>query len=264
MNNKNTAVITGASSGIGREFASLMAGRGHDLVLVARDEDRLVELGTKLEREHGVRVRIIAADLADNRAADKICEELEKENIQAEILVNNAGFGNHGRFVETGWEKEYKMIQLNVGAVTRLTKLFLKKMIIDKRGYILNIASTGAFRPGPFMSVYCATKAFVLFLSEAVASEVTGTDVSVTALCPGATKTGFEAAAGIEPSKLRRYKKAVSPRLVAEFGYEAMLARKPVAVYGSMNRAVVAAGRFLPRKLVTSVVRKLKEGKNRL
>ena len=263
MSDNQTAVITGASSGIGREFASVMAGRGHDLVLVARNNDRLVELGKDLERAYGVRVKVIAADLTEQSAAGTLCAELEKENIRATILVNNAGFGTHGPFAETDWEKEYKLIQLNVGALTRLTKLFLSKMIIRSQGYILNVASTGAFRPGPFMSVYNATKAYVLSLSEAVNSEISGTGVSLTALCPGATRTNFERAAGIKTNRIRKFKKAASARRVAEYGYEAMLARKPVAVYGLANKAAAAAGRFLPRALVTNLIRKLKEGKDR-
>jgi short-subunit dehydrogenase len=189
---KKTALITGASGGIGLDLARLFAEGGYDVVLVARTESKLKELATELASKHGVSARAVAADLADPAAPAQLMERLKAEGVQVDVLVNNAGYGGYGTFAETELDAELKMIQLNISALTALSKAVLPGMLARKSGRILNVASTAAFQPGPLMAVYYATKAYVLSFSEALANETKGTGVTVTCLCPGPTKTGFQ------------------------------------------------------------------------
>ena len=193
-----TALITGASGGIGYEFAKLLAKDCNTLVLVARSKDRLKEIKKELETASPISVIVVAQDLSEPDAAEKIFRRLESEHIIVDILINNAGFGDHGAFVETDWRKEEKMIAVNISALTEMTKLFLKGMVERKSGRILNVASTAAFQPGPFLAVYYASKAYVLSFSEVIVNELKGKGVTVTALCPGPTATGFALAARME------------------------------------------------------------------
>ena len=197
-----TALITGASSGIGFELAGICAARGHDLVLVARREGTLLDLARTLTREHGVRAEAIAADLSHPDVAAAVVDRTSALGLDVDILVNNAGFGLYGPFSETSLDTEVEMIQLNITSLTALTKLLLPGMLERRAGRILNVASTASFFPGPLMAVYYATKAYVLSFSEAISNELEGTGVTVTALCPGPTASGFQAAANLEESKL--------------------------------------------------------------
>lgn len=259
---KNVALITGASGGIGMELARTHAAKGGDLVLVARSADKLSRLKVELEKAYQVDVLTISKDLAKREGPGEIYEELQQKDIQTDILINNAGFGDYGFFHETDWEKEEQMIDLNMKSLTHLTKLFLPDMIKRRSGRIMNVASTAAFQPGPLMAVYYATKHYVLAFSEAIANEVKDYGVTVTALCPGPTASGFQSAAAMEESRLVNSIKMPSSAEVAEYGYRAMLRGKTVAIHGTANSIMAKSVGFLPRKLVTGLVRRLQEKKS--
>lgn len=225
---KNTALITGASGGIGLEFANIHAEKGFNLVITARSEDKLNTLRQDLQVKHGVSVDVIVADLSHQDAPQKIFTEIQERGIEIEYLINNAGFGGHGAFVDRNWKDDESMIDLNIKALTELTHLFLPQMLQRNSGKILNVASTAGFIPGPLQAVYYATKAYVLSLSEALAEEVYGTKVTVTALCPGPVATGFAKRGDLE--NLEAFKNAKSPRSVAECGYKAMIDGKRVVI----------------------------------
>ncbi len=254
----NAVLITGASSGIGLEFAKIFAKHGHNLVLVARSEETMKELKSHLEKNFGIEVRIIIQDLKYYNAPQAIYDAVQKEGVNVNILVNNAGFGNYGRFQETDLETELEMIQVNITALTHLTKLFLRDMVHNNNGRILNVASTAAFQPGPFMAVYYATKSYVLSFSEALSEELRGTKIKVTALCPGPTKTNFQKTAKIVGGDLFG-KNIPTGKEVAEYGYDSMVLGRRVAIYGFKNRLFATLVRFFPRSLVTRMVRKMQE-----
>ncbi|HEY6160719.1 MAG TPA: SDR family oxidoreductase [Bacteroidia bacterium] len=254
---KQTALITGASSGIGYELAKIMAGKGYDLVLIARNTKPLEEIAHSFKGK--VSVLVMAKDLSGENAPQEVFEELQKKNIAVDILVNNAGFGDFGKFAETDWKKEKMMIDLNVRSLTEMTKLFLPAMVKRKSGRIMNLASTASFQPGPLMSVYYATKAYVLFFTEGIAEELRGSGVTVTALCPGPTRSGFQAASALENSKLVKDRKLPTAKEVAEYGYKAMVRGKVVAIHGLMNRLMAQSPRFTPRALVRKVVMRLQD-----
>ena len=255
-----TALITGASSGIGLELASLAAQDGHDLVLVARQRERLETVGRGLGEEYGVRVSVLAKDLAHPSAPAELGRDLGERRIEIDVLVNNAGFGVWGFFAKTSLDRELEMIQVNVAALTHLTKLVLPGMLGRGRGRILNVASTAAFQPGPIMAVYYATKAYVLSFTEALASECAGTGVTVTALCPGPTRTEFEGRAG-SPDEIMARKKGfvMSASDVARDGWKGMKAGKRLVIPGLKNRLLVQAERITPRRLVTAMSRRIRE-----
>ena len=254
-----TALITGASSGIGAELARIHASRGGNLVLVARREDRLNQIKAELEKEFHVEVAVIAKDLSDAAAPEEIVREIASRGIEIDCLINNAGFGGHGLFHERAWEKDRSMIQVNVMALTALTRLLLPAMVQRKRGRILNVASTAGFLPGPLQAVYYATKAYVISLSEALANELAGTGVTVTALCPGTTESEFAGQAGV--TETRAFKMGVaSAKDVATYGYEAMMKGEVLAVHGATNKIVFhGLLRALPRRVVTKISRSAME-----
>ena len=252
-----TALVTGASSGIGLEFAKLLASKNYNLIIIARNEEKLNSLKKELESKHGIQVIVKAKDLSKPEVAREIYDDLHKQNIKISLLINNAGFGEHGHFLNTSWQKESDMIQVNITSLMRLTKVFLEDMVAQGAGRILNVASVAAFMPGPFMATYFATKAFVLSFSEAIANELKGTGVTVTALCPGPTESGFQATANVEETNLVKGKKLPSSKKVAEFGYKALMRGKTVAVHGFMNRLQVFGVRFIPRSIVRAIVRKV-------
>lgn len=254
---KNTALITGSSNGIGLELAKVHASKGGDLVLVARNKSKLDELKTELEKQFKVSVYTIGKDLSVTNAAQEIYDETNKQNIQVDYLINNAGFGDFGMFVETNWNKELQMINLNITILTHFTKLYLQDMVKRRSGKIMNVASTAAFQSGPTMAVYCATKAYVLSFTEAVSNEVSDKGITITALCPGATETGFQAAGGMEESELFKGKKLPTAKEVAEYGYTSMIKGKTVAIHGIMNYIMSNSIRFIPRAMVLKVSRKL-------
>jgi uncharacterized protein len=256
---KQTALITGASGGIGLDFTRLFARDGWDVVLVARSEAKLREIAAELTREHGIAAHVIAADLAKPNAAAGIVKMLTDRGLVIDALVNNAGYGLSGPFVETDVRLELEMIQVNIVALTHLAKLLLPGMVSRNRGRILNVASTASFQPGPLMAVYYATKAYVLSFSEALSEELRQTGVTVTALCPGPTKTGFVETAGVGPSRLFTLLKTASSAAVARTGYEAMKRGRRVVVHGFANKLLVQSVRISPRRIVTFIVRKLQE-----
>lgn len=254
---KNTALITGASNGIGLELAKIHASKGGDLVLVARNKFKLDEIKIELEKQFKISVYTIGKDLSLTNAAQEIYDETYKENIQVDYLINNAGFGDFGMFAETDWNKELQMINLNITSLTHFTKLYLQDMVKRRSGKIMNVASTAAFQSGPTMSVYCATKAYVLSFTEAISNEVIDKGITITALCPGATETGFQAAGGLDDSKLFKDKKLPTAKEVAQYGYASMMKGKIVAIHGIMNYIMSNSIRFIPRSLVLKISRKM-------
>jgi uncharacterized protein len=255
-----TALITGASSGIGLELAKIFAANRTNVVLVARQEDKLRTLAAELQAS-GVRADVIAADLAAPDASASLHTRVQALGIDIDVLVNNAGFGLYGPFLDSPLEADLSMIQLNVAAVTELTRRFLPAMVARRSGRIMIVASTAAFFPGPLMAVYYATKAYLLSFSEAIANELQGTGVTVTALCPGPTESGFAAAAKQEDSKLIAGRTLMTSREVAQQGYDALMAGKPVVITGWSNKLSVLAPRLLPRRALAAVVRAAQERK---
>jgi hypothetical protein len=253
-----TALITGASSGIGLELARIFASNRHDVVLVARSEGKLRELARECGQK-GIKAHVVPADLAKPDAARSIVDTVAALGVQIDILVNNAGFGVYGRFAESPLAKELESIQVNVAALTELTKRFLPPMIARRSGRILNVASTAGFLPGPLMAVYYATKAYVVSFSEAIANELEGTGVTVTVLCPGPTATGFQAAAHLEGSRIVSLLRKADSFSVARAGYDAMMAGTVVAVPGVSNKVSALAPRFFPRAVIRKVVRAIQE-----
>ncbi len=254
----STALITGASSGIGRELAIVFAQNGWDVVLVARSADKLQELAEELVRKHQISAETIALDLVDPAAPQKLLRETAARSLKIDALVNNAGIGSFGFFADIDPENDARLLELNVTALTKLTKLFLRPMIVRKKGYILNVASTAAFQPGPLMAVYYASKAYVLSFSEALSNELEGSGVSVTALCPGAVRTGFQDAANMTGSKLFKRVTLEASRVARE-GYQAMMRGKRVVVPGVRHRLMIAGSRFAPHSLVLRIMRRLQE-----
>lgn len=255
QNNSNTrtaALITGASSGIGYELAKLFVRDGSDVVLVARDVARLERIASELVGNFNVSVTILSKDLSRPTAAEELYREVRRSGIEIHTLVNNAGFNVYGPFSETSLRDELKMMQLNMVTLTELTKLFLPAMLKRKSGKILNIASTVAFTPGPYSAVYCASKAYVLSFSEAIAEEVRGTGVTVTTLCPGPTKTEFAERAHMTQTKVF-HGRLSSASKVAEEGYRALFQGRTTIVEGLRNKLLVFSLRFSPRRLVTRV-----------
>lgn len=252
-----TALITGASSGIGLEFARVFAKEKNNLVLVARSKDKLMELADELQKKHDIYVKVIAADLSKMEEVQMVYDTCKAADIQIEYLVNNAGFGDFGFFAESDWVKTEQMIDLNIKSLTKFCRLFIPDMIHRKSGKVLNVASTAAFQPGPTMAVYFASKSYVLFLSEALYNELKGTGISVTCLCPGATESGFQKAASMENSNLFKNKKVPTSAEVAAFGYKAMMKNKMTVIHGFLNYIMANSVRFAPRKMVVSIARKV-------
>jgi hypothetical protein len=246
-------LITGASTGIGRELALIAASKRRPLVLVARSEDKLSELARSLRESHEVRAELVPLDLSDPEAPAALLRETKRRGIEVEVLVNNAGFGSLGRFHETPIERQLEMLRLNVAALTHLTHLFLPPMLQGRRGRILNVASTAGLQPGPSMAVYYASKAYVLSFTEAIAEELRGTGVTATALLPGPTRTEFQSRAEMAGSRLLRLGMA-DARPVAEAGYRGMEAGRAVVIPGMSNEALSLLVRLSPRWAVRRVV----------
>lgn len=253
-----TALVTGASAGLGLEFAKLFAKDGHAVVLVARRLDRLQALAKELEGGHGIRAEAIAADLMDPDAPQAIAAEVERRGLTIDFLVNNAGFGLVGAFHQNDAQKERGMIEVNVTALTMLTHAFLPGMVQRKRGRILNVGSTAGFQPGPFMSTYYATKAFVSTWSQALSHELEGTGVTCTLSCPGATVTEFATIAGNDRSRLFRMG-AMRADVVAAQAYRAMHAGKRVIVHGFTNKLSAASSRLTPTAILLPIVAALNQ-----
>jgi uncharacterized protein len=255
------ALITGASTGLGREFAHLCARDGYDLALIARSLPQLEELAAEIRQNTGRAVRVIQKDLSIPDAAREVFDELTSAGLKIELLINNAGFGLVGRFWELDEEQQMQMIELNVGALTHLTRLFLPGFVQRRNGRILNVASTAAFQPGPLMAVYYATKAYVVSFSEALHNEARDYGVSVTALCPGPTKTEFDKRAGSTNTKLFKSKNVMDASAVAQIGLAAMKAGKPLVIAGRINGVTAFLTRFASRQLAASMARRFQEVK---
>ena len=255
---KNTALITGASSGIGRAFAKIHAAKGGDIVIVARRADLLNELKNELANT-GVQVRVMVKDLTAPNAVREIYDELKSAGIQIDVLINNAGFGMRGNFHELTWETQHQMMQLNMIALSEMTHVFLKDFVERNEGKILNVSSTASIMPGPLQAVYFASKAYVTFLSNALTEELRNTNVTVTNLMPGATKTGFAKTAGMEKAAL--FNKTFSAESVAKAGYEGMLKGKLNVIAGVTfsQKIMFKMIPLMPKKMVLKQVRQLQE-----
>lgn len=247
----NTALITGASSGIGYELAKVFAEKGHDLVLVARTKSKLDKLAKELKETHGIKVKVLAKDLSLENTPKEIFDALKKAKVNVEFLVNNAGLGISGDFDEQDWESVDQMLKVNIFALTKLTHIFLPEMKARKTGKIVNIASIAAFQPGPNMAVYFATKSYVLSFSEAIAEELRGSGITVTAVCPGLTKTPFFEIAQVKTTEnIFENMLMQSPREVALTSYRAMKKGKTVEITGLLNKLSANASTFIPNRLL--------------
>src|SRR4051812_12265808 len=253
---RQVALITGASSGIGVDLAKLFARGGHDLLLIARNQEALKAVAADCHRV-GVTAHVLAKDLSDERAAQEIFAELSARGIVIDVLVNNAGFGTHGEFAKTELDQEVGMIHVNIIALIQLTRLFLPGMIERRCGKIMNVASMAGFAPGPYMSVYYATKAFVLSHSIALAHELKNTGVMVSALCPGPTKTDFQRRARIAESRLFKTPRSMNSWDVAKAGYDGLMNGKLIVVPGFSNKVIRVASKVMPRSLIAKVAGKM-------
>lgn len=256
---KNVALITGASSGIGRELAHIHAEKGGDLILVARSKDKLEKLKRELEEKYSAKAVVIVKDLTLPAAPQEIYDEVKKAGIELRYLINNAGFGGLGKFHEREWKLDFDMINLNVVALTALTRFFLPDFVKRNAGKILNVSSTASFMPGPLQAVYYATKAYVTFFSNAIAEELHDTNITVTALMPGATETEFGRVSGMDKTSM--FQKTVSARSVAEDGYNGMLAGKLDVVSGLTfsQKLMMSMLPFTPKKMLLKQIRQMQE-----
>ena len=254
----NTALITGASGGIGAELARYHAAKGGDLVLVARSGDALERLKQELASAHNVKVMVIVADLSQPESAQAIYQQTEEAGVQIDILINNAGFGGHGKFHQRELAKDQAMMQVNMVSLVNLTHLYLQGMVARNSGKILHVASSAAFMPGPLQAVYYATKSFVVSFSQAIAQELIDTKVTSTALCPGAVATGFVKAGDLEG--VSAWDKAATPESVAKCGYEAMQRGDLIAINEkALSFMINWLIPFLPRKTVLKISQKFME-----
>jgi short-subunit dehydrogenase len=250
-----TALVTGASAGLGSHFARLFARDGHDLVLVARRQDKLDQLATELSQAYGTRSTVIAADLTDPKAPLLIHEQLIRTGTEVDFLVNNAAFGNNGAFADHDVACELDLVELNVKALTHLTGLVLPAMLARSSGRILNVASLAGFLPGPFMATYYASKAYVLSFTEALAHELRGSGITVTALCPGPTATEFAQVADAEGTQL--FRSVADAAAVARYGYRSMLRGRIIAIPGVKNKFAGLVLRTSPRKALRILAERL-------
>jgi short-subunit dehydrogenase len=254
-----TALITGASGGIGLELAKLFARDKYNLVLVARSAQKLQQLASGLQAQHNIPVATFHLDLTEVESANQLFSQLQHARTHIDVLVNNAGFGRFGEFKDVALTESLSQVQLNVTALTHLTKLFLGPMLERRAGRIMNVASTAAFQPGPLMAVYYASKAYVLSFSEALANELSGTGVTVTCFCPGATDTNFQKRANMEDSRLFKQIGAMDAATVARDGYRGLMRGRPLVISGVRNWMVAESVRFAPRRLVTAISRWIQE-----
>lgn len=252
-----TALITGASSGIGKELAKIFARKKANLVLVARQTEKLEELKLEIISSHSVAIEVITADLSNGHDVQRVYQTCQEKGIKVDYLINNAGFGSGGSFLEGSWEVYAKMLDLNIKGLTQLCHLFLPNMMAQKFGRIMNVASTAGFLPGPNMAVYFASKAYVLHFTEALNMELKGSKVTVTALCPGPTDTAFQDVAEMNETKLFQSKNLFTAQYVAEFGFKAMMNGWRVAIPGWKNMILAKTSRIAPRSWVMNVAKKL-------
>jgi len=259
MSNQQTALITGASGGIGYELAKLFARDHYNLVLVARSGDKLIQLADDLQRQFSIVVKTVALDLVATPSPQFLFDQLQREGIAIDILVNNAGYGSFGKFAGMPLEDALGQINLNITALTALTRLFLSPMVERHSGKIMNVASTAGFQPGPLMAVYYATKAYVISFSEALVNELKKSGVTVTCFCPGATETGFATRAGNDKTRLFQKFGPMNVKTVAADGYRGLMKGKTLVISGTKNWLVAESVRFAPRKVVTAISRWITE-----
>ncbi len=258
------ALITGASSGIGFELAKLFAADGYDIIAVARTEDDLAQAAQELTAQHGVKVEVISKDLFGENAASELYEEVKSKGFQIDVLVNDAGQGVYGLFAESDIDRQIKIVHLNIVSLTRLTYYFLKDMLARNQGKILQLASIASETPGPYQAVYHATKAYVLSLTEALINEVKDTNITITALQPGATDTDFFAKADMLESKAVQDKSKLSdPAKVAKDGYDALMKGDDKVVSGAKNKFQTALGNIMPDTMLAEQVSKQQEPVNK-
>ena len=252
------SIVTGGASGLGLEFVKLLLIDKYNVVVIDNDKKELNNIKSKINFKHNKKIILMHKDLSNPDSSIEIFKELKNKNI--EVLINNAGFGLFGKFKDTNWKIERNMIMVHVMCTTEMTKLFLNNMIENKKGRILNMASLAAFQPGPLMSIYYSTKAFILHFSESIANELKGSGVSVTVLCPGQTRTNFQKKVSSREKKINFNFSTAEE--VAKYGYEAMMNGKTIAIPGIINKILSTIHRFIPRSLATKLMRKIQE-KNR-
>jgi hypothetical protein len=256
---KPVALITGASEGIGRELAKCFAADRHDVIVTARNEARLNELAAELRAAHGVAVTVIPMDLSPEGAAEALFQAVAAKGLEVEWLVNNAGFGNYGLFLENDPAAEQRLVDVNISALMQLTRRFAPAMVARGRGKILNVASIAAYTPGPLLTVYYASKAFVLSFSEALDCELSGTGASVTALCPGPTRSEFGRRAGITGGPMKGSALHETSAAVARAGYRGMMKGRRVVYPGLRHTLMAWITRLSPRRINTVMVRRMQE-----
>lgn len=254
---RKTVLITGASGGIGAACAKTFAAQGMNLVLAARTETKLQALKQELESSFSVRAEVIAIDLITENAAVRLKEELEQREITVDILINNAGYGDFAPFLDADWEKQKNMVQLNITALMQMTYVFGNEMRKRGIGHIVNLSSVAAFFAGPYMSIYYASKAFVLSFSEAVAEELKGTGVTVTAVCPGPTATGFEQAADMKGSPMFNFLKPQTAEAVAKAVYRSCMQGKTICYHSPVTKLANLGARLTPRSLARRITKKV-------
>jgi len=250
---KKTALITGPSSGIGYELSKVFAKNGYNLVLVSRNTEKLKVVSEEIRIQHDIQVKVISKDLCKSSAPQELYDEVAAEGINIDVLVNNAGIGTYGKFIGSSTQKQMDLIQLNITSLTMLCKLFGRDMVKNGSGSILNVASTAAFQPGPLMSTYYASKAYVLMLSEALMSELKQDGVTITVLCPGPTQTEFFERHNMIGTKLERSPHIMSAAKVAEIGFSGLLKGKPIVIPGLINKLLAFSVRLAPRRVVTAI-----------
>lgn len=254
-NKDRYALVTGASSGIGYELAKLFAKDGKNIVVVARSKDKLETLKKEIESSYGTVVKVLPKDLSDPKSPLEIYSEIEKEDINVDVLVNNAGFTVYGMFSKTDWQKEAEMIQVNITSLTHLTKLFLNKMLENNSGRIMNIASSIGFFSAPLMSIYAATKSYVIHFSEAIANEVKGTGVSVICFCPTATRSLFWERANAQHTRAAKMMRMMDSATAARIGYKSLKKGNVIAIANLQDKLMIFLNRFTPRGLNTRMMR---------
>jgi short-subunit dehydrogenase len=249
---KKTALVTGASSGIGYELAKCCAKDKYDLILIARRADKLEEIKKEFENTYKISVHILPKDLSEPLAPQEIAQEVS--NVPIDILINDAGVAGYGKFNEMELTRIQDIIHVNIHSLTELTRYFLPQMVARGKGRILNVASTAAFQPGPLLAVYSASKGYILSFSEAINNELQGTGVTATALCPGSTESGFHKTSSTEKVRVNKAKMPTAAE-VAAYGYKAMQAGKAVAIHGFLNKLLVFGLRLSPRSMIVKVSR---------
>lgn len=255
---RSCVLITGATAGIGYELAKLYAKDENNLILLARDEERLKEVKDELEF-YNIKVYTIALDLSEDNSCEKVLDFVNKKNLSVDILINNAGMGSFGYLSEIEVEKELKLIDVNIRALTELTKMFLPSMIEHGEGAIMNVASTAAFCAGPKMATYYASKSYVLNFTEALYEELKGSEIKISCLCPGPVKTNFQEKSGIRKSEAAK-KALMTPKEVAEIAYRDFKKGKLIIIPGFKNKLIIRINKLIPRSFSRKIILMMNKG----